>query len=43
MVTPFIWLLVSNTGFLKKVDVNLAISQLTHVVEVDPNKLTKTG
>ena len=40
MVAPLIWLLVGNTGLFKQVDINEATSQLTHVVEVDTDKLT---
>ena len=40
VVASLVGLLVSHPGFLEEVDVNEATSQLSHVVEVDPNELT---
>ena len=43
VITSLVGLLVSHTGLLKQVDVNEATSQLSHVVEVDPDELTEPG
>ena len=43
MVAALVGLLVSHTGLLKQIDVNEATSQLSHVVEVDPDELTEPG
>ena len=40
VVASLVGLLVSHPGFLEEVDVDEATSQLSHVVEVDPNELT---
>ena len=41
VVAALVGLLVSHTGFLEQIDVNEATSQLSHVVEVDPDELTE--
>ena len=43
MVATLVRLLVSHPRFLKQVDVNEASGQLSHVVEVDPDELSKPG
>ena len=43
MVAALVRLLVSPPRFLKQVDVNEASGQLSHVVEVDPDELSKPG
>ena len=43
MVAALVRLLVSHPRFLKQVDVNEASGQLSHVVEVDPDELSKPG
>ena len=34
VVAALVWLLVGHTGLLEEVDVNVATSQLSHMVEV---------
>ena len=43
MVAALVGLLVSHTGLLEQIHVNEATSQLSHVVEVDPDELSKPG
>ena len=43
VVATLVRLLVSHPRFLKQVDVNEASGQLSHVVEVDPDELSKPG
>ena len=43
VVAALVGLLVSHTGLLEQIDVNEATSQLSHVVEVDPDELTEPG
>ena len=41
VVAALVWLLVSHPRFLEKVDVNVATGKLSHMVEVDPDELSK--
>ena len=43
VVAALVGLLVSHPGLLKQIDVNEATSQLSHVVEVDPDELSEPG
>ena len=43
VVAALVRLLVSHPRFLQKVDVNEATSQFAHMVEVDPDELSKPG
>ena len=41
VVAALVWLLVSHPRFLEKVDVNITTGELSHMVEVDPDELSK--
>ena len=43
VIAALVGLLVSHSRLLKQIDVNEATSQLSHVVEVDPDELTEPG
>ena len=43
VVASLVGLLVSHPRFLEQVDVDVAASQLAHVVEVDPDELSEPG
>ena len=43
MVAALVGMLIGHAKFLQKVDINEATSQLSHVVEVDPDEFSKPG